>query len=101
MQRHIHFEQLKRICGRHHPPRADVEERKHLVKRLSDLYDKGNALCPFETRLPTDFCPADSYVLLAVHILHQLWYETQNASWLYKYVLSFIEHYKKSFQYFK
>ncbi|OXU18145.1 hypothetical protein TSAR_006441 [Trichomalopsis sarcophagae] len=84
MQRHIHFEQLKRICGRHHPPRADVEERKNLVKRLIDLYDKGNALCPRETRLATDFCPADSYILLAVHILYQLWYETSDATWLYK-----------------
>ncbi|XP_014235651.1 N-alpha-acetyltransferase 25, NatB auxiliary subunit [Trichogramma pretiosum] len=84
MQRHIHFEQLKRICGRHHPPRANVEERQNLVKRLCDLYEKGNELCPLETRLPTDFCPADSYLLLAGHILHQLWYETQDATWLYK-----------------
>lgn len=85
MQRHIHFEQLKRICGRHHPPRADIEERKSLVKRLADLYDKGNILCPADSRLPTDFCPADSYILLATHILHQLWFETSEATWLYKY----------------
>ncbi|XP_058795847.1 N-alpha-acetyltransferase 25, NatB auxiliary subunit isoform X2 [Phymastichus coffea] len=84
MQRHIHFEQLKRICGRHHPPRANLEERKSLVKRFNDLYDRGNILCPIETRLPTDFCPADSYILLATHVLHQLWYETSEASWLYK-----------------
>lgn len=84
MQRHIHFEQLKRICGRHHPPRANLEERKSLVKRFNDLYDRGNILCPIETRLPTDFSPADSYVLLATHVLHQLWHETSDASWLYK-----------------
>ncbi|KAJ8681185.1 hypothetical protein QAD02_016972 [Eretmocerus hayati] len=84
MQRHIHFEQLKRICGRHHLPRADFEERKSLVKRLCGLYKRGNILCPVESRLPTDFCPADSYVLLAAHISHQLWHESQDASWLYK-----------------
>lgn len=84
MQRHIHFEQLKRICGRHHPPRANIEERKSLVKRLGDLYNRGNALCPIESRLSTDFCPTDSYILLATHIHYQLWIETSDASWLYK-----------------
>lgn len=84
MQRHIHFEQLKRICGRHHQPRTNIEQRKELVAYFTELYKKGNALCPKETRLPTDFCPADSYILLAVHLLHQLWNETEEAKWLYE-----------------
>ncbi|KAK2586630.1 hypothetical protein KPH14_011677 [Odynerus spinipes] len=83
MQRHIHLEQLRRICGFHHPPLADLNERKNLIKRLCDLYEKGNELCPIADRLPTDFCPADSYIFLATHLLHQLWSETNEASYLY------------------
>ncbi|XP_014210949.1 N-alpha-acetyltransferase 25, NatB auxiliary subunit [Copidosoma floridanum] len=82
MQKHIHFEELKRICGRHHQPRTSDEQRRELVKYFTESYKKGNALCPKDTRLPTDFCPADSYILLAVHILHQLWNDTREAELL-------------------
>ncbi|KAF7402329.1 hypothetical protein HZH66_004596 [Vespula vulgaris] len=83
MQRHIHLEQLRRMCGFHHSPLADINERKYLIRRLCDLYEKGNELCPMTDRLPTDFCPTDSYVLLATYLLHQLWCETNEASFLY------------------
>ncbi|XP_035725725.1 N-alpha-acetyltransferase 25, NatB auxiliary subunit-like isoform X1 [Vespa mandarinia] len=83
MQRHIHLEQLRRMCGYHHSPLADINERKYLIRRLCDLYEKGNELCPMTDRLPTDFCPTDSYVLLATYLLHQLWCETNEASFLY------------------
>lgn len=84
MQKHIHLEQLKRICGFHHPPMADINVRKEYIDRLCKLYNKGNELCPVEERLPTDFCPADSYILIATHLLHQLWIETNEASYLYR-----------------
>lgn len=84
MQRHIHLEQLRRICGFHHPPVVDTNAQKNLVERLCKLYEKGNELCPFEDRLPTDFCSADSYILLATHLLFQLWYDTSEASYLYR-----------------
>ncbi|KAG7208761.1 hypothetical protein KM043_014956 [Ampulex compressa] len=83
MQKHIHLEQLRRICGFHHTPLADTNKQKELIKRLRELYEKGNELCPIQDRLPTDFCPADSYILLATHLLHQLWCDTNEASYLY------------------
>ncbi|KAI4494650.1 hypothetical protein M0804_000851 [Polistes exclamans] len=83
MQRHMHLEQLRRMCGFHHSPLADINDRKYLIRRLCDLYEKGCELCPMSDRLPTDFCPADSYVLLATYLLHQLWCETNEASFLY------------------
>lgn len=84
MQRHIHLEQLRRICGLHHSPVLNLEERIGLANRLCDLYEKGNALCPSNERLITDFCPADAYALLATHLFHQLWVETQEALYLYR-----------------
>ncbi|XP_076276164.1 phagocyte signaling impaired isoform X1 [Lasioglossum baleicum] len=84
MQRHIHLEQLHRICGLHHYPNISVDEQKQLVERLCKLYEKGNELCPIQERLPTDFCPADSYILLATHLLHELWSNTDEASHLYR-----------------
>ncbi|XP_046415416.1 N-alpha-acetyltransferase 25, NatB auxiliary subunit [Neodiprion fabricii] len=84
MQRHIHLEQLRRICGLHHSPTTSIEERISLADRLCDLHKKGNALCPASDRLPTDFCPADAYGLLATHLFHQLWVETQEALYLYR-----------------
>ncbi|XP_053986052.1 N-alpha-acetyltransferase 25, NatB auxiliary subunit [Hylaeus anthracinus] len=84
MQRHIHLEQLRRICGFHQSPNVGINEQKQLVERLCKLYEKGNELCPIQERLPTDFCPADSYILLATHLLHELWYSTSDASYLYR-----------------
>ncbi|XP_015610022.1 N-alpha-acetyltransferase 25, NatB auxiliary subunit isoform X2 [Cephus cinctus] len=84
MQRHIHMKQLQRICGLHHCPIADRKEREKLAERLLDLYDEGSTLSPFEDRLPTDFCPADPYALLASHLLHQLYFESNDASYLYR-----------------
>ncbi|XP_043274527.1 N-alpha-acetyltransferase 25, NatB auxiliary subunit [Venturia canescens] len=84
MQRHIHYEQLRRICGMHHPPYADTDKRKQLVERFRNLYENGNEACPASERLPTDFSPADSYVLLASHLYVQLWFETRDASHLYR-----------------
>ncbi|XP_076384769.1 phagocyte signaling impaired [Megalopta genalis] len=84
MRRHIHFEQLRRICGLHHSPNVSIDEQKQLVERLCVLYEKGNVLCPIQGRLPTDFCPADSYILLATHLLHELWSNTDDASYLYR-----------------
>ncbi|EFN87304.1 N-alpha-acetyltransferase 25, NatB auxiliary subunit [Harpegnathos saltator] len=84
MQKHIHLEQLRRICGFHHSPLTDKNKQEELIKRLCDLYEKGNELCPVQERLPTDFCPADSYILLASHLLHQLWVDTSDASFLYR-----------------
>ncbi|OAD52479.1 N-alpha-acetyltransferase 25, NatB auxiliary subunit [Eufriesea mexicana] len=84
MQRHIHLEQLRRICGFHHPPNIDINKQKQLVERLYKLYKKGNELCPIQDRLPTDFCPADSYILLATHLLHELWCNTSDAIYLYR-----------------
>lgn len=84
MQKHIHLEQLRRISGFHHSPIASMEQRKDIARRLCDLYEKGSALCPFEERLSTDFNPADSYAILAAHVLHQLWYESKDASHLYR-----------------
>ncbi|KAL6448145.1 hypothetical protein ACFW04_000276 [Cataglyphis niger] len=91
MQRHIHLEQLRRICGFHHPPLVDRSKQEQIIKRLCDLYEKGNELCPMQDRLPTDFCPADPYILLATHLLHQLWVDTNDASFLYK-AMSLLEH---------
>ncbi|XP_029676321.1 N-alpha-acetyltransferase 25, NatB auxiliary subunit [Formica exsecta] len=91
MQRHIHMEQLRRICGFYHPPLVDRSKQEQLIKRLCDLYEKGNELCPMQDRLPTDFCPADPYILLATHLLHQLWVDTNDASFLYK-AMSLLEH---------
>lgn len=84
MQKHIHLEQLRRICGFHCPPYVDINKQKQLVERLCKLYKKGNELCPIQDRLPTDFCPADSYILLATHLLHELWYNTNDAVYLYR-----------------
>ncbi|XP_076755634.1 phagocyte signaling impaired isoform X1 [Xylocopa sonorina] len=84
MQRHIHFEQLRRICGFHHSPNADINKQKQLVERLCELYKMGDELCPIQDRLPTDFCPADSYILLATHLLHELWCSTNDATYLYR-----------------
>lgn len=84
MQKHIHCEQLRRICGLHHSPHADTEKRKQLAQRFCDLYNSGNESCPPSERLPTDFSPADSYILLASHLLVQLWFETRDASHLFK-----------------
>ncbi|XP_017891294.1 N-alpha-acetyltransferase 25, NatB auxiliary subunit [Ceratina calcarata] len=84
MQRHIHLEQLRRICGLHHPPHADANKQRALVERLCKLYKMGNELCPIQDRLPTDFCPADSYILLATHLLHELWRNTNDAAYLYR-----------------
>ncbi|KAG5344691.1 NAA25 acetyltransferase, partial [Acromyrmex charruanus] len=91
MQRHIHLEQLRRICGFHHSPLADRDKQEQLINRLCDLYEKGNELCPMQDRLPTDFCPADPYILLATHLLHQLWVDTNDASFLYR-AMSLLEH---------
>ncbi|XP_024887489.1 N-alpha-acetyltransferase 25, NatB auxiliary subunit [Temnothorax curvispinosus] len=91
MQRHIHLEQLRRICGFYHPPLADKDKQEQLIKRLCDLYEKGNELCPMQDRLPTDFCPADPYILLATHLLHQLWVDTNDGSFLYR-AMSLLEH---------
>ncbi|XP_020285803.1 N-alpha-acetyltransferase 25, NatB auxiliary subunit [Pseudomyrmex gracilis] len=91
IQRHIHLEQLRRISGFHHPPLADREKQEKLVQRLCDLYKKGNELCPMQDRLQTDFSPTDPYVLLATHLLHQLWVDTGDASFLYR-ALSLLEH---------
>lgn len=91
MQQHIHLEQLRRLCGYHHPPLADLNERERLVKRLYDLYKKGNELFSFADRLPTDFCLADSYILLVGHLLHQLWCETNEASYLYR-AMNFLQN---------
>ncbi|XP_034949721.1 N-alpha-acetyltransferase 25, NatB auxiliary subunit [Chelonus insularis] len=82
--RHIHLEQLRRICGLHHSPHINYEQREKLVDRLNDLYDKGDKLCSNEDRLPTDFAPFDSYALLAAHLLLQMWFESNNASLLYR-----------------
>lgn len=85
MQRHIHLEQVKRICGWHHSPKADIAERKRLVQRYCALYDHGNILCLNQNKQPrSDFCPSDPYALLACHILFQIWEETSQAAWLYK-----------------
>ena len=84
MQRYIHLEQLKRLCGQHHSPNIGLDERKELVQRICNLYEKGNELCPKEERLPTDFSPADPYILLATHLLYQLWHETEEAEYLYR-----------------
>lgn len=84
MLRHIHLQQLRRICGFHHSPLVDKNKEKQLIKRLCHLYIKGNELCPKDERLPTDFCPADAYILLATHFLHQLWVDTNDASLLYE-----------------
>nr|XP_031835022.1 N-alpha-acetyltransferase 25, NatB auxiliary subunit [Nomia melanderi]XP_031835023.1 N-alpha-acetyltransferase 25, NatB auxiliary subunit [Nomia melanderi]XP_031835024.1 N-alpha-acetyltransferase 25, NatB auxiliary subunit [Nomia melanderi] len=84
MQKHIHLEQLRRICGLHHSPNVSINEQKQLVERLCKLYEKGNELCPIQERLPTDFCPADSYILLTTHLLHELWSNTDEASYLYR-----------------
>ena len=84
MQRHIHLEQLRRVCGFHHSQNVDTNEQEQLVERLCKLYEKSNELCPVEERLPTDFCPADSYILLATHLLHELWYNTSEAFHLYR-----------------
>nr|XP_012136081.1 PREDICTED: N-alpha-acetyltransferase 25, NatB auxiliary subunit isoform X1 [Megachile rotundata] len=84
MQKHIHLEQLRRICGFHHSPNADINKQKQLIERLCKLYEKGNELCPIQERLPTDFCPADSYILLASHLLHELFYNTNDAVYLYR-----------------
>ncbi|CAD6234182.1 GSCOCG00007626001-RA-CDS [Cotesia congregata] len=84
MLRHIHCEQLRRACGMHHSPILDIEKRQKLVDRLRDLYEKGNELCINDERLPTDFAPFDSYALLAAHLLIQMWYESYEASHLYK-----------------
>lgn len=84
MQRHIHLEQLRRICGFHHIPNLDINKQKHLVERLYKLYEKGNELCPPDERLPTDYCPADPYILLATHLLHELWCNTSDAIYLYR-----------------
>ncbi|XP_066597306.1 N-alpha-acetyltransferase 25, NatB auxiliary subunit [Prorops nasuta] len=83
MQKHINLEKIKRILGYHHPPMADLQQQEEIIKRLCSLYEKGNELFPVESRLPTDFCPADTYVILAAHILHQLWVETDEAKFLY------------------
>ncbi|XP_033227156.1 N-alpha-acetyltransferase 25, NatB auxiliary subunit isoform X2 [Belonocnema kinseyi] len=84
MQRYIHFNQLRRLCGMHHFPKIDLEEMKKLVLRFCHLYKKGNELCPEQERLTTDYCPADAYILLATHLLHQLWHETGEAEYLYR-----------------
>ncbi|KAK0171898.1 hypothetical protein PV328_005290 [Microctonus aethiopoides] len=84
MLRHIHFEQLRRLCGMHHSPNMNLEDRIKHVERLRDLYEKGIILCPADERLPTDFGPFDSYAILASHLLVQMWFETDNASHLYK-----------------
>ncbi|XP_043260160.1 N-alpha-acetyltransferase 25, NatB auxiliary subunit [Colletes gigas] len=84
MQRHIHLEQLRRICGFHQPPYVDTNGQLQLVERLCKLYEKGNELCPIQERLQTDFCPADYYILLATHLLHELWYSTSEPSYLYR-----------------
>lgn len=84
MQRHVHLEQLRRICGFHHAPLIDLEKRKLLVERLVDLYENGSSLCSVQKRLPTDICVADPYIILAVHVLYQIWYETKDAAYLYR-----------------
>ncbi|XP_011304536.1 N-alpha-acetyltransferase 25, NatB auxiliary subunit [Fopius arisanus] len=84
MLRHIHLEELKRICGMHHSPNLDVQGRTRLVERLCKFYDIGNKLCPSDERLPTDFAPFDSYILIASHVLLQLFYETSDARYLYQ-----------------
>ncbi|XP_015437860.1 PREDICTED: N-alpha-acetyltransferase 25, NatB auxiliary subunit [Dufourea novaeangliae] len=84
MQKHIHLQQVRRICGMHHSPNVGTNEQKQLVERLCELYEKGNELCPIQERLPTDFCPADSYILLASDLLHELWCDTDEASYLYR-----------------
>ena len=84
MQRHIHLEQLKRLCGHHHHPKADIEEKKRLVERYCNLYEKVNTFYPIENRLRSEYYSSDYYVLFACHILHQLWFDTSDASWLYK-----------------
>lgn len=84
MLRHIHLEQLRRICGLHHSPLADFEQRQQRVDRLCELYDKGIKLCPSDQRLSTDFAPFDSYALLASHLLLQMWFESNQASPLYR-----------------
>ncbi|CAK9820354.1 N-alpha-acetyltransferase 25, NatB auxiliary subunit [Anthophora plagiata] len=84
MQRHIHLEQLRRICGFHHSPNIDINKQNQLVERLCKLYEKGNELCPVQERLPTDYCPSDSYILLATHLLHELWCNTNDAVYLYR-----------------
>ncbi|XP_076236201.1 phagocyte signaling impaired [Calliopsis andreniformis] len=91
MQRHIHLEQLRRMCGLHHAPYVGINEQEQLVERLCKLYEKGNELCPVQERLPTDFCPADSYILVATHLLHELWYNTNKAVYLYR-AMSLLEH---------
>ncbi|XP_015121596.1 N-alpha-acetyltransferase 25, NatB auxiliary subunit [Diachasma alloeum] len=84
MLRHIHLEELRRICGMHHSPNLDAQGRESLVERLCKLYEVGNKLCPSDERLPTDFAPFDSYILIASHLLLQLWYESSGAGYLYR-----------------
>lgn len=84
MQKYIHFEQLRRLCGMHHSPQLDLKGRIELVERFCNLYRKGCELCPEEERLSTDFSPADVYILLATHLLHQVWHDTGEAVYLYK-----------------
>lgn len=84
MEKHIHWEQLRRLCGYHHPPYMNRSEQEQLIDRLYEWYKKGLKLCPVQDRLPTDFCAADPYIIVASHLLHQLWVETSEASFLYR-----------------
>ncbi|KAF7996942.1 hypothetical protein HCN44_002588 [Aphidius gifuensis] len=82
--RHIHLEEIKRICGMHHSPIIDTKQRNIIVKHLCNYYEAGSKLCPSDERLVTDFAPFDSYITIVSHLLIQMWYDTNDAKYLYQ-----------------
>lgn len=82
MERHINVELLRRMCGLH--DKLTAGEKAAMSERLDRLHKNGRSLCPPETRLPTDFCPADNYALLAAHLLHQIFLETRDVQFVHR-----------------
>lgn len=85
IHKHVCWHQLKRLSGFHHDASVTEEDKCAIIDELCRLYISTSSL--MENYSPTEIRPHDAYIVLAAHLMWQLWSETSNDKYFWKAVV--------------
>ena len=85
---------MRRLAGHHHDVATSEQDKCAIVDELCRLYVETIEMV--DNYSPTEIRPNDAYVMLAVHLLWQLWTETLDEKYFWKAVVYLQSALKKS-----
>ena len=85
---------MRRLAGHHHDAATSEQDKSAIVDELCRLYVETIEMV--DNYSPTEIRPNDAYVMLAVHLLWQLWTETLDEKYFWKAVVYLQSALKKS-----